>query len=215
MNARDFVAIGPERDHQLLPWQPSALMLVAFIAVIGLSAAGVLPLLKSLLVLLAAYIVMGLVSVDEVRRRFPFELVMVMGGALTLSQAMVGSGLAGSISYWLTHFSDGWSPLALLVLMYLVTWLLTELVTNAAAAAIIFPIALTASEQLGVSPYPFIVTVAFAASASFLSPYGYQTNLMVFSIGRYRIKDYLKAGLPLWLAYSAITMALIPMVFPF
>ncbi|MDF1762616.1 MAG: SLC13 family permease, partial [Oleibacter sp.] len=136
-------------------------------------------------------------------------------GALGLSQAMFSVGLAELLAQGLNYLVGGLGPMAALVLIYIVTWLVTELVTNNAAAALMFPIAYAAAEALGVSPYPFFMALAFGASASFLSPYGYQTNLMVYSAGNYRVRDYVKAGLPVLIGYSVTALVMIPIAFPF
>ena len=102
-----------------------------------------------------------------------------------------------------------------LVLVYFAAWATTELITNNAAAALMFPISLATADAMQASPYPFFMALAFGASASFLSPYGYQTNLMVYSAGNYRLSDYLKCGAPTLVAYSATALMMIPLVFPF
>lgn len=93
------------------------------------------------------------------------------------------------------------------------TWWLTELVTNNAAAALVFPLAVGLAKTLGVEPTGYILAVAFGASASFVSPYGYQTNLMVFNAGQYHIKDFVKVGLPVSLVYGLITVSSISVMF--
>src|SRR5690606_19967211 len=107
------------------------------------------------------------------------------------------------------------SPWMALVLIYVITALFTELITNNAAAVLVFPLALGVAEQLGVSPMPFIVAVMFAASASFMTPLGYQTNLMVMGPGGYRFTDYLRIGVPMSLLAGAVSITLIPLVWPF
>jgi di/tricarboxylate transporter len=99
--------------------------------------------------------------------------------------------------------------------VYLMTWLLTELVTNNAAAALAFPIGLATARAFGVDPTAFVMVVAYAASACFMIPFGYQTHLMVFSAGRYRTIDYIKAGWPIGLVYGAGVVLLTPVFFPF
>jgi di/tricarboxylate transporter len=99
--------------------------------------------------------------------------------------------------------------------VYLVTWFMTELVTNNAAAALMFPIGYSVALGFGVDVLPFVMTVAFAASGSFISPYGYQTNLMVFNAGNYRLIDFIKVGLPVSLVYGAVVLIMVPIVFPF
>ena len=95
------------------------------------------------------------------------------------------------------------------------TLVVTELVTNSAAAALIFPLAYNLAIGLGVSPLPFVMAVAFAASGSFISPYGYQTNVMVYNAGNYKLSDFVKFGLPVSLTYSVVVLLMIPIVFPF
>jgi di/tricarboxylate transporter len=109
----------------------------------------------------------------------------------------------------------GNNPWIALALIYLVTMVVTELITNNAAAALMFPFALATASNLGVSNMPFIITVMMAASAGFATPIGYQTNLMVYGPGGYRFSDYVKVGVPLDLLIFAITVALAPLAFPF
>jgi di/tricarboxylate transporter len=102
-----------------------------------------------------------------------------------------------------------------LAVLFLITMLFTEVITNNAAAALAFPIALEASKQLGVDPYPFFITICMAASASFLTPIGYQTNLIVQGIGNYRFGDFIKVGLPLSVIVFLMSITLIPLIWPF
>ncbi len=110
---------------------------------------------------------------------------------------------------------NGWGVFGALVATYLVTLILTELVTNNAAAALAFPIGYSMAVGYGVDPMPFIMAVLFGASASFISPYGYQTNLLVYSVGNYQLKDYMRIGIPISIVYSVLVLALIPYFFPF
>ena len=109
----------------------------------------------------------------------------------------------------------GDNPWIALALVYGVTTLLTESITNNAAAALVFPVALAMSESLGVSLMPFVIAIMIGASASFSTPIGYQTNLMVYGPGGYRFSDFLRVGIPFNLTFWAITVLLAPRVFPF
>jgi di/tricarboxylate transporter len=102
-----------------------------------------------------------------------------------------------------------------LVGIYFGTLLLTELMTNNAAAALVFPIAFGLAESYGLNAMPFVMAVAYGASASFLTPYGYTTNLMVQNLGGYQLRHYFRAGLPLSILYSATVLLLLPQLFPF
>jgi di/tricarboxylate transporter len=97
----------------------------------------------------------------------------------------------------------------------LLTYVLTEVITNNAAAALMFPIAFSLAEGLGINTMPMVMGVAFAASASFITPYGYQTNLMVFNAGNYKLKHFVKVGAPVAATYLLASILLIPLVFPF
>ena len=183
--------------------------------VVALASLELMPLIKGLALLLVWMLVLGMVRASELRRRFPFELWLIIASALTLSQALSNSGLVGSLAETLQVQLQAMGPMAALVGVYLVTLALTELMTNNAAAALSFPVAFGLAESLGVSVMPFVMAVAYAASASFLTPYGYTTNLMVQNLGGYSLRDYARTGLPLSLVYSATVLMLLPRVFPF
>ena len=185
-----------------------------FIASIALSALGVVPLLKSLMVAVGVYIWRRWLTFPEIRRFFPFKLLLLVGSALVVGKVMVSSGASVYVANILTLFK-GHGPYVSLIGIYLVTALLTELVTNNVAAALIFPIAYSTAVSLGVDSMPFIMAVAFGASSHFLNPFGYQTNVMVFNVGNYRFIDYLKAGFPLAIIYALVVLSLIPKVYPF
>jgi len=203
-----------ESQYPLTAMQ-SALAVTGFIGVIALSALGLVSLIKGLMGLLVVYLLFGLTHIPELRRRMPFELVMIVGSALGIAQVMTEYGVAGLVAENLMQGMGYWGVYGSFIGIYLLTVLITETVTNNAAAAIAFPIALVTAETLGVSPWPFIMAVAYGASASFLTPYGYQTNLMVYSPGGYQFTDYLKMGIPVSLVYGITVIALVPLFFPF
>jgi di/tricarboxylate transporter len=183
--------------------------------VIGLASVGLIPLIKGVIFLLVCMLALGVVRSSELRRRFPFQLAVIIASALTLSQALTNSGLMSVLAEWLHANLAGLGPYAALVGIYLGTLLLTELMTNNAAAALSFPIAFGLAESYGISHMPLIMAVAYGASASFLTPYGYNTNLMVQNLGGYELRDYFRFGLPLSLSYTATVLVMIPLVFPF
>ena len=190
-------------------------VLLGFAAVIVLSVTGVLPLAKGLVLLLLGYFAIGAVTLAELKRRFPLELVVIVGSALGLANLMMSTGLADSLAQGLLSVINGYGVFGAFVGVYLMTLLLTELVTNNAAAALAFPIAYAIALNYGVDARPFIMAVVFGASASFISPYGYQTNLMVFNAGNYRFSDFVRLGLPLSVLYSVIVIFMVPIIFPF
>ena len=113
------------------------------------------------------------------------------------------------------RLTDTWGPYALLAIVFLITNLFTELITNNAAAALSFPVALSVASQLGVDPKPFFVVICLAASASFSTPIGYQTNLIVQGVGGYKFMDFVKIGLPLNIITFTISVFVVPLIWEF
>ncbi|ALO40711.1 SLC13 family permease [Pseudoalteromonas phenolica] len=212
---REFVYISGLDLQTHLKSKKSNLVLAGFVAVIGLSIFDVVPLVKGLLVFLIALFAMGAVKVTELKRRFPIELLAIVGSAIGLAKLMIDTGLASQISDALFYLLGDFGPYGAFIAIFVMTVIFTELITNNAAAALSFPVAFALAIGFDVSPLPFVMAVAFGASASFISPFGYQTNLMVYSAGNYRIKDYVTVGLPLSIIYSITVLTLIPLVFPF
>lgn len=200
-----------------VPLKPlyNTLMSVGLLVVVALAALEVFPLIKGLAGLLIAMLGLGIVRAGELRRRFPFDIALIIAAALVLSQALTNSGLVALLTGSLHEQLAGHGPFVALAGVYLSTLLLTEMMTNNAAAALIFPVAFGIAESFGVSVLPFVMAVAYGASASFLTPYGYATNLMVQNLGNYRMADYLRFGFPVSLAYSAVVLFMLPRVFPF
>ncbi|MDB2355930.1 MULTISPECIES: SLC13 family permease [unclassified Pseudoalteromonas] len=212
---REFVYISGLDLQTHLASKQSNLVLASFATVLGLSIFGIVPLVKGLLVLLIGLMLTGTIKLNEVKRRFPIELLAVVGSAIGLAKLMIGTGLAGQISDAMFYVLGDFGPYGAFIAIFIMTVLFTELITNNAAAALSFPVAYALAIGFNVDPLPFIMAVAFGASASFISPFGYQTNLMVYSAGNYRLKDYVLMGLPLSVIYSITVLTLIPLVFPF
>ena len=148
----------------------------------------------------------------EGRRSVDISLLLVIGSALGLGKAMETTGAASTIAEAIIDFA-GENERAVLVAIYLVTMIFTELITNNAAAVLMFPIALASAKKLGVDdPRPLIVAVMIAASAAFVTPFGYQTNLMVYGPGGYKYSDYVRFGLPLGLLFMTICVILVPLI---
>ncbi|OYY74012.1 MAG: SLC13 family permease [Gammaproteobacteria bacterium 28-57-27] len=212
---RNFYVLKGGTRKPRLSMPQSYAVFAAFAGVILLGAFEVIPLVKGLALLLIALLFLRLIDVAELRRRFPFELVLVIGSALAMSQVMASTGVADLIAGGLHSIVGGNGPLWALVAVFVVTLILTELMSNNAAAALVFPIAFSLAQSLGVSPLPFVMALAFGASASFITPFGYQTHLMVFTPGRYCFMDFVRMGLPVSLAYSVTALLLLPWAFPF
>lgn len=144
-----------------------------------------------------------------------WDILITIACAFAISKAMENSGFAALIARHIIGMSSSMGPYALLAIVFIITNIFTELITNNAAAALSFPIALSVATQLGVDPTPFFVVICMAASASFSTPIGYQTNLIVQGIGSYKFTDFVKIGLPLNLITFLISVFVIPMIWKF
>jgi len=142
-------------------------------------------------------------------------LGLTICAAFGISKALMNSGVAYHVAHLFTATAGQWGPYALLAAMYLMTSIFTEVVTNNAAAALMFPFAVSMAQQADLSPRPFVIAVAFAASASFVTPLGYQTNLMVLGPGGYKVTDFARIGLPISLVLWIMGTVLIPIAWPF
>lgn len=151
---------------------------------------------------------------DEARQSIDWSVLLVIGASLGIGQALDTSGAAQFVASRLINLAGG-HPWMVLVMVYFVTMVFTELVTNNAAAVLVFPIALAAARSLSVSFMPFAIVIMIAASGGFATPIGYQTNLMVYGPGGYRFSDYVRLGVPLDLVFMAVTVLITPLVYPF
>ena len=209
-----FILSGHQAVNMLSGWRDHG-TIWGFVLAILVSVLTPVSLLSCLFIYVAALIFSGALTVNEIKRRFPLEIWMIVLGALTLASAVENTGVAAVIASSIEQLLNGSSPYIAFVAIFVLTLLLTELITNSAAAALIFPIAYNIALGLGVDPIPFVMAVAFAASGSFISPYGYQTNIMVYNAGNYQLGDFVKFGLPVSITYSATVLLMIPLVFPF
>lgn len=208
-----FVLSEKKMPAKLSLWQ-ERITLGGFIGVVSLAAASVLPLATGLVFLMALLIATGVSNTNELKGNLPLNLIIVIVGALSLATGLEKAGVIEHLTEILAPFAADVSPFTALVVVYVLTLLLTEAVTNNAAAALMFPFAFGITQVLNVDLMPFALAVAFAASASFMSPYGYQTNLLVFSATNYKFKHFVKIGLPVSICYSAIVLLLLKLTYP-
>ncbi len=144
-----------------------------------------------------------------------WDVLITIACAFGISKAMDNSGVADLLASYIIGLSHSYGPYVLLAVMFIITNIFTELITNNAAAALSFPLALSISDQLGVNPMPFFVVICMAASASFCTPIGFQTNLIVQGIGNYKFTDFVRIGLPLNIMAFLISVFVIPQIWPF
>lgn len=213
-NSRDFLLISRLENsssvrHNRAPW---ALLIMTLMILLMIS--GTLSILQTAIFAAGAMLVSGCLNIEDARRSIDYQVLMVISCAFSLGAAVQKVGLADLIAHQ-ALFAAGGDPWLMLVFVYIATALLTETITNNAAAIVMFPIAMSGATNLEVNAAPFAVAVMIAASASFVTPIGYQTNLMVYGPGGYRFIDYVKLGLPLSLIVASIALWIIPQVWKF
>ncbi|MEO9943968.1 MAG: SLC13 family permease [Paraglaciecola sp.] len=206
---KNFFILSEKKVPTKLTKRQEWVTLGGFLITVALAATSVLNLATGLLFFISTLVVGRVTSSNEIKRNIPLNLIVVIIGALSLATALEKSGVITTLMDLVGPWALSVSPVWALVGVYLLTLILTELVTNNAAAALMFPLAYGLVEALGVPLMPFALAVAFAASASFISPYGYQTNLLVFSASNYKFKHFIKFGLPISACYSTIVLVLL------
>ncbi|MBS0438553.1 MAG: SLC13 family permease [Proteobacteria bacterium] len=187
-------------------------ILVAVVAVAGL---GILPIVVSALVGCVAMALTGCFSFEDVYEAMDWKVIVLLGAILPLGIALEKTGLAREVVAAGMHLVGQHGPLAALLMVYLLTALLTEMMGHNPSVVLMVPIAISVAHVMQVSPTPFVICVAFAAATSFATPVGYPTNTMVYAAGGYRFADFMKVGIPLIAMFCALSMWLIPRFWPF
>lgn len=185
------------------------------ITVVVLAATGLLPIFVGGILGAIGLVLTRCLTLDEAYAAIDWKVIFLLAGVLPLGLALERTGAAGLLSGVAIGWAGEWGPTAALAALYLLTAVLTELMSNNATAVLLAPVALSAADQLGVDPRPFLIAVTFAASTSFSTPVGYQTNAMVYHPGGYRYRDYLRAGIPLNLIFWLVSVLLIPRLWSF
>ncbi len=197
------------RRFEKAPW--------AFAVLAGMvlaAAMGWLTMLQAALLAAGAMVLLRCCTTAQARRSVEWNVLIVIAAALGLGTALEKTHAAEAIAGFLLGIVQD-NPLMALAMVYLLTTVFTEIITNNAAAVLVFPIAMNTAEALGVSSMPFVTCIMVAASASFATPIGYQTNLMVYGPGGYRFGDYLRIGIPLNLLFGCLCVFLAPLIWPF
>lgn len=213
-NQRDFYLVSPVPDSSPPRFDRIGWATAVLAAIVVAAAFGWLPMVTAALLGAGAMLLTRSTTLAAARRSVNGSVLLVIGAAFGLGRALEVTGVADAVATGLVAVA-GTSPMANLVALYLVTATFTGLITNNAAAVLMFPIAQAMAHATGTSVTPFAVTVMMAASASFATPVGYQTNLMVMGPGGYRFGDYLRLGLPLTLLTGLVTLAVVPWAWPF
>lgn len=199
------------------PFRPGVAMVsvAVFIGVIAVAALDLVPIAAASFAGAILLILLRVISPDQAYAGLRPEILLLIAGMVVIGIAMEQTGLAAEATGWMIASVNGVGPLAALILLYGVTLLLTELLSNATVAVLLTPVAVALAESLAVSPRPFLVTIMMAASAAFATPFGYQTNVLVYQMGGYRYTDFVRVGLPLNLLTWAVAVIAIHHFFPF
>ncbi len=213
-NARDFLLVRGIEGSAVPRHERAWVAMGTLLAMLGAVGVGWLSMLEGALAASAVLLVTRCMTVNAARQAIDWSVILTIAAAFGIGTAMEQTGLAAAIAGGLLGLA-GDAPWLNLAVIYLVTALFTAVITNNAAAVLMLPIAGSVAGDLGVSIVPFAVAIMLAASASFATPMGYQTNLMVYGPGGYRFTDYLRAGLPLNLVTAAVALGVIPQVWPF
>jgi len=211
--AGDDPAIFPV-DRPIQPL-PAALSALVFVAVVTVSALGLAPIAASAFAGAVLLIVTGTIRADDAYRGLRPEVLLLIAGMVVIGLSLEITGLAALATGGLLGFVGTMGPFLALVLLYGATLFLTEILSNAAVAVLVTPIAVALAESLGVSARPFLVAVMMAASAAFATPFGYQTNVLVYQMGGYSYGDFVRIGVPLNLLTWLVGALAIPYFFPF
>ncbi len=209
-NSSDFLLVSKLADGDRTDEKKALLALSIFAVMIIASAFSILSIFESSLLAAGLLILSGCISFEDAGKSIDFSVLIVIASAFSLGAAVQHVGLANILSNSIIDMVS--TPLMALVIIYISTALLTELITNNAAAIIMLPIALNVADKLAVNFEAFVVVVMIAASASFMTPTGYQTNLMVMGLGGYRFSDYLKIGAPLSVLVAFMALVLVPLI---
>ena len=213
-NSNHFFLISGVENSQPIRHDRAWIALALLAMMIATVAFGLIDLLSAALVSATLMVLSQCCTLSQARQSVDWSLLVSIAAALGIGKAIDTCGLDDFVAGHLIGFAAG-NPWWVLVAVYLTTMIFTELITNNAAAILVFPIAWASASTLGVNPMPFVITICIAASAGFATPFGYQTNLMVYAPGGYRFSDYLRIGIPLDLIFMAITVTLAPIVYPF
>ena len=202
------------KEVQLRVWPAVASSLV-FVAVVAAAALGVAPIAACAFAGAVSLILLRVITADEAYKGLRPEVLMLIAGMVVLGIALDLTGLAGTATNALVGSMDGMSPLLALIILYGVTLFATEILSNATVAVLFTPIAVSMAETFAVSPRPFLVAVMIAGSAAFATPFGYQTNVIVYQMGGYTYMDFVKVGIPLNLITWVVAVIAIQAYFPF
>ena len=210
----DFILTKRLEGFRVQRIDRAVVALAITVAMVVLAATGITSMLNAALLAAMAMLLAGCLTIDRLWQSVDWQTIVVLGAAVGLESAITGSGLARETANWFAAIG-GKSPMIALAAVYIGTVLLTNVITNVAAAVLMFSVAVSLSTALGVSFFPFAMILMSGASSAFINPAGFQTNLMVQKPGGYAFSDFVKVGAPLTLIVGAVVLLLAPIVYGF
>jgi di/tricarboxylate transporter len=213
----DFIVLG-EMNAELKKQRFWWMTIVVIFMTIAFAALGFMPIVKSAMLGVMVLLILRIITPQESYQAINWQVIVLISALIPVGIAIKNTGtdmwIAGLITSIVESTPEEWQPRVLLALIYLLTVILTEVSSNAATAIIMTPIAIAVTSQMDMNPRAFIFAVAFAASASFITPVGYQTNLMVYGPGGYKFSDYIKVGFPLAFIFWIMAIFILPIIWP-
>jgi di/tricarboxylate transporter len=213
-HSRDFLLVSALQDSAPTDFRRAPLALGILLVMIFVATLEWVPLFEASFIAAGLMVVTGCLTMQVATRSIEYHIVAGIAASFALGVALMESGAAGLIGDALLSLAAG-NPLLALAGLYVATVIVTELITNNAAGILMFPIAMAIAETAGVSYMPYVIAVMVAASCGFITPIGYQTNLMVYGPGGYQFMDFVRFGLPLNIVCGIITLLIVPRVWPF
>lgn len=208
-DSHDFYLLAHVREFRRMKWYQNLALFGGTLTAIVVASLGLTSLFMALMIEMILILALKVASPKDISRSIDYNLAIIIVLALALGTAMIKTGLADIIARFIVDIVMPLGPVGLLAGIFIITNLLASYITTKAAAAIIFPITVTAALKMGLPTTPFILMVAYGAAANFITPIGYQTNLMVYGPGRYKFTDYMKIGLPITFLYLVVSVTVL------
>jgi di/tricarboxylate transporter len=213
-NTHDFLVVSPMDGGVPVRREHAWVVELSLLALVALAGTGILGLLEAALLVAGGLVAGRIISIPEARRAIDFDVILMIAASFGLGAAMAESGLAEEVGHLLVRAADPFGDLGVLAAVLIGTMVMTELLSNNAAAVLMFPIAMASAAEAGLAGRPFAIAILIGASCSFLTPIGYQTNLLVYGMGGYRFLDFTRFGFPLSALTVVVSMIAIPIAFP-